>query len=254
MSGVASFSAYRRSRGQPVDRRRVALALHDRAPGRADRGERIVVELAAADDRQPVVQQADQQPSHPGLGLPPFAEEHEVLAGQDRVLDGRDDRLLVADDARQDLATRREAAEQVGPQLLLDGPSTASRTCGARPGSRRGTRWPSETSVRRVGGRTRSTAWRDVGSERESMVQQGRPHGGRDRVTPARDESFEQCHGEPPPRCSKSPAGIPIRIASSGVTPQPNCSKASDRGSQVARTAGPSRWRCPWTSRTTGRT
>ena len=38
---------------QPVDRRRVAVALDDGPGGRADRGERVVVELAAADDRQP---------------------------------------------------------------------------------------------------------------------------------------------------------------------------------------------------------
>ena len=56
-----------------------------------------------------VVEQADEQPRHPGLGLAALAEEDEVLAGEDRVLDRRDDRLLVADDAREDLRAGREA-------------------------------------------------------------------------------------------------------------------------------------------------
>ena len=43
----------------------------------------------------------------PGLGLAALAEEDEVVAGQDRVLDGGDDRILVADDAREDLAAGR---------------------------------------------------------------------------------------------------------------------------------------------------
>ena len=102
--------------------RRVAVALDDGPGGRADRGERVVVELAAADDRQPRIEQPDEQARHPGLGLAALAEEDEVLAGQDRVLDGRDDRLLVADDAREDLRRPREASQEVGPQLLLDGP------------------------------------------------------------------------------------------------------------------------------------
>ena len=72
---------------QPVDGGLVAVALHDGLGGRADRRVRVVVELAAADDRDPLVEQADQQAGHPGLRLAAFAEEHDVVAGQDRVLD-----------------------------------------------------------------------------------------------------------------------------------------------------------------------
>ena len=107
---------------QPVDRGRVAFGVHDRLSGRAGRSERVVVELPAAHDRQPIVEEADEEARHPRLGLAALAEEHEILAGEDRVLDGRHDGLLVPDDARQDVAPDREAGDQVGAQLLLDGP------------------------------------------------------------------------------------------------------------------------------------
>ena len=105
----------------------VAVALDDGPGRRRDRGVRVVVELAAADDRQPLVEQADEQPRHAGLGLAALAEEHEVVAGEDRVLDRRQDRVLEADDGRQDLAARGEALEQVGAELLLDGPRLPAR-------------------------------------------------------------------------------------------------------------------------------
>ena len=74
--------------------------------GRADRLERVVVELTSFDDRQPRVQQLDEHPGHPRLRLPSFPEKDEVVPGQDRVLDGRDDRILEPDDPWQQLAAR----------------------------------------------------------------------------------------------------------------------------------------------------
>ena len=55
-----------------------------------------------------------------GLGLAALAQEADVLAGQDGVLDRRDDRVVVADDAREDGLLRGQRREQVGAQLLLD--------------------------------------------------------------------------------------------------------------------------------------
>ena len=123
---------------QPVDGRRLAIALDDGAGGRADRCGRVVVQLAAADDRQPRVEKADQQPRHPRLGLPALAEEDEVVAGQDRVLDAGDDRLVVADDARKDLCPGREALEEIGAELLLDRPRAPARGSQIREGGRLG--------------------------------------------------------------------------------------------------------------------
>ena len=56
------------------------------------------------------------------LAWPRSPRKHDVLAGEDGVLDGRDDGVVVADDAREDRLVRREPAQQVGAQLLLDGP------------------------------------------------------------------------------------------------------------------------------------
>ena len=128
--GVAAFAR------QPVDGRAVAVALDDRLGRRAHRRGRVVVELAAADDRQPGIEEADEGPGHPRLGLAALTEEHEVLPGEDRVLDGRHDRVVVADDAGQHLAAGPEALEQVRAQLLLDRPRSPAGV--AQLGDRRG--------------------------------------------------------------------------------------------------------------------
>ena len=63
------------------------------------------------DRGKPLVEQPDEQPGHPGLGLPALAQEDQVVAREDGVLDGRDDRIVEADDTRQDLAARGEASQ-----------------------------------------------------------------------------------------------------------------------------------------------
>ena len=100
---------------EPVDRRCVAVALDDGAGSGADRPERIVVELPAGDDRQPLVEQAHERTSHPRLGLAALAQEHHVVAGQDGVLDGRDDRFAVPDDARERLLAGGEPSRAGSP-------------------------------------------------------------------------------------------------------------------------------------------
>ncbi len=113
--------------GQPVDRRVVAQLGHD-GPGRGGDGcERIVVELPAADDRQVLVEQADQESGHPRLGLSALPQEHEILAGEDRVLDLWQDGLVVADDAGQDRQVLAQPVEEVGAELLLDRPAVPAR-------------------------------------------------------------------------------------------------------------------------------
>ena len=121
--------------GDPVDRRGVAVALHDGPRRRADRCVRIVVELAAVDGRQPRIEETDEQPCHPGLGLAALAEEDQVVPGEDRVLDRRHDRVLVADDAGEHLRPRGQAGEEVGPQLVLDGPRAPARGAEVARGS-----------------------------------------------------------------------------------------------------------------------
>ncbi len=79
------------------------------------------------DDRQPRIEQADEEPRHPRLGLAALAQEDEVVARQDRVLDRRDDRILVADDAGEDLSACREPGQEIGAQLVLDGARPPAR-------------------------------------------------------------------------------------------------------------------------------
>ena len=67
-----------------------------------------------------MVEQADEQPRDPRLGLASLTEEDEVVAGEDRILDGGDHRILVSDDAREDLTARREPRQEVGAKLFLD--------------------------------------------------------------------------------------------------------------------------------------
>ena len=49
------------------------------------------------------------------------------MPGEDRVLDRGHDRVLVADDAGEDLRPRGQAGEEVGPQLVLDRPRAPAR-------------------------------------------------------------------------------------------------------------------------------
>ena len=83
--------------------------------------ERIVVDLAAGDCGHLLVQQIDQAARDARLGLAALAEEHDVLPGEDGVLDLRDDGLFIADDAGEDVFARAHLANQVLAHLLLDG-------------------------------------------------------------------------------------------------------------------------------------
>ena len=63
-----------------------------------------------------LVEQADQLADHAALGLPALAEEDHVLAGQQRVDEGRLDGVLVAHDAGEE----RLVAGQPGQQVVAD--------------------------------------------------------------------------------------------------------------------------------------
>ena len=80
-----------------------------------DRVVRVVVDLAARDDRHPLVEQVGERADHAGLRLAALAEEDDVVAGEQRVLELREHGVLVADHAVDErLAARRCARDGVG--------------------------------------------------------------------------------------------------------------------------------------------
>src|SRR3989449_4951700 len=104
----------------PLDGGLVTLLGQALATARADRSERIVVDLAAGQHRDLLVEQAHQQPRDARLGLAALAEKNDVLPGQDRVLDLRHDGVVVADDPGQEGVALPEPGDQIVAQLLLD--------------------------------------------------------------------------------------------------------------------------------------
>ena len=93
-----------------------------------------VVDLAAGDDRRPLVEQADEGADQAGLALAALAEEDEVVAGEQRALELGQHGVLEADDAREARARRgRSRASRLSRISALTG--RRRRRCrGARRG------------------------------------------------------------------------------------------------------------------------
>jgi hypothetical protein len=106
---------------QPRDREAVALGREPRAAGAAHRGERVVVDLAAGDDRNVLVEQAGDPAQDPALGLSPQSEQNEIVPREDGVDNLRDHRVVVPDDARKHGLPGAELPDQVASDLVLDG-------------------------------------------------------------------------------------------------------------------------------------
>ena len=97
----------------PVDRRLVAALGDEHAGVRRDRVVRVVVDLAARDDRHPLVEQVDERADHARLRLTALAEEDHVVAGEQRVLELREHGVLVADYAVDERLARRRPSRTV---------------------------------------------------------------------------------------------------------------------------------------------
>jgi hypothetical protein len=83
----------------PPDRKRVSFGRRAPLADGANRRQRVVVQLAPVDGGDPLVEKANEGSEEAGLRLAAQAEQDEVVSAQDRVLDLRDDRSVVADDA-----------------------------------------------------------------------------------------------------------------------------------------------------------
>ena len=119
----------------PLDRQVVAelggpaLRLVD------DRLVGVLAELGAGDHRRPLVEQPDQGAQQPGLALAALAEQHDVVAGDQRPLELRDDGVLEAVQPGPRVAALAQRGEQVvadlGAQRLLDVAGRAELADGA---------------------------------------------------------------------------------------------------------------------------
>jgi hypothetical protein len=84
----------------------------------------IVVDLRVGHDGQPLVEQAVQGPDDPGLGLAPLAEEDDVVAGQDGVLQLGQHGVLEAQHPGPPAAGRRRC----GPRRCAGSPRPPGST------------------------------------------------------------------------------------------------------------------------------
>ena len=81
----------------------------------------MVVDLATLDHRHRIVKQVDDRAHEARLGLTAFAEQDQVVAREDAAFEPRQDRVVEAEDAGEELVAALELRQQVRAELLLDG-------------------------------------------------------------------------------------------------------------------------------------
>ena len=105
----------------PPDDRQVVAELVRPADARGrDRLVGVLADLGAVDHRRPLVEQADERAQHPGLALPAFAEQHDVVAGEQRALELRDHGGPEPVDAGPGVPSLAEGGQEVVADLGAD--------------------------------------------------------------------------------------------------------------------------------------
>ena len=136
----------------PADREVVTdLGVQPLAAG-AHRRVGVVVDLAAVDDRGPLVEQRDEGADEARLALAALAEEYEVVSGKQGALQGRQHGRVEADDAGE----AGLAAAHLGEEVLADlGAHGAVLVSGGAQGAEggRSIRMCHSSTVRRAVGR-----------------------------------------------------------------------------------------------------
>ena len=89
--------------------------------------EGMIIDLAARDDGNELVEQADQRAHDPALRLSPLPEQDDVVAGDDRVGQLRQHGVVVTHDAGEQLLARPQSGEEVAAHLLFDRLAPVSR-------------------------------------------------------------------------------------------------------------------------------
>ena len=79
----------------------------------------VVVDLAARNDWHPLIQEARERTNHAGLCLAALAEEHDVVARQQRILQLRHDRVLVTHDTCEQRFTGANLRNRIATHLVF---------------------------------------------------------------------------------------------------------------------------------------
>ena len=83
---------------------------------------RVLAELGAGDHRRPLVEQSGQRAQQPGLALAAFAEQDEVVAGDQRPLQLRQHGVIETEDARPHIVALGQRGQQILADFLLNPP------------------------------------------------------------------------------------------------------------------------------------
>ena len=119
----------------PLDRQVVAEGggLADRF--RRDRRVRVLTQFGAGDHRRPFVKQPDQRAQQPSFALAAFAEQDEVVTGDQRPLQLGQYGVFESQDARPNVFTFGQRGQQILADFLLDSPFTMARRAQFADGS-----------------------------------------------------------------------------------------------------------------------
>ena len=105
-----------------IDSCGVTTLLQAERAGMADRLEGIVIDLAAREEGDLFVEQADERPQNATLGLAAQTEQNEIMPGEDSIADLRHHAVVVTDDPRENgiIAVLVQTRNQVVAQLIFD--------------------------------------------------------------------------------------------------------------------------------------
>ncbi len=105
----------------PVDPGGVAFAVHHLARRQRHRTVGVVADLGPGDLGQPFVEQRREGPDDAGLGLATLAQEDDVMAGEQCILELREHGVLETEHPLDQRLSRRDPGGGVAPELLMDG-------------------------------------------------------------------------------------------------------------------------------------
>jgi hypothetical protein len=94
------------------------------------------VHLRTLDHRDLVVEQLDQASDQPGLALTALAQHDDVVAGQNRSFQSRDDRVVVSDDPGEELDSGPHLCDEVVAKLFFHAPLGPTRGLQVSEGAR----------------------------------------------------------------------------------------------------------------------